>query len=203
MENIQQKIYNKWSEIRGVALRPFAFIFTKLHLTASHITLTGVISMFLFILFTRINTGTSLLFLIVSILCDSLDGVLARYQKKHSDRGKFIDVVSDNFITFLFIFGLAYGEISNSIYMISYVYLMILSKSLRIFINSFRGKSDWCFKAVAGFLPNLINYLGYIIFLGVITFLPSYVFNHFFILSSVILFIDSAYYFSKIIKLES
>jgi len=202
MNKSQKEIYNNISKTKDKFLRFFAFLFTKLHITANQITFLGIVFMLLFIAFIKVNILLSGLFLIISILCDGLDGVLARYQKTASDKGKFIDIVTDNFNTFLFVIGIAYAGIANVLYLIPYVYLMLLSKSLRVFVNSFDYKSDWYFKGVAGLLPNLVNYTGYGLFLVSIIFLPTIILDYFFALGSLILIGDSIYYFFKIINLR-
>jgi phosphatidylglycerophosphate synthase len=126
---------------------------------------------------------------------------LARYQKTASDKGKFIDMVFDNFNSFLFVVGLAYAQIVNLMFLIPYVYLMLLSKAFRVYINSLEFKSDWYFRAVAGFTPNLINYASYVLFLIFVIVNPfKIILNYFFVLGSLVLFIDSIRYFFKILN---
>lgn len=198
---MQKKAYNTTAAIRDKIFRGFAYLLTKLHIHANHVTFASVICMILFIMYIQTNIYASVIFLLLSVFCDSLDGVIARYQKCGSDKGKFIDVVTDNFNTFLFALGIAYAGIVDLLYIIAYVYFMLLSKSFRVFSNSFYYKSDWRFKAVAGFLPNLINYLGYLSFILVAFFLPQFFLDYFFSLTSIILFLDSINYFFKIIRL--
>ncbi len=75
--------------------------------------------------------------LITAVLLDGLDGVLARYQHISSDRGKFFDVMADNFSSFLFALGLAVAHLVNPITIIAYVYFMLLGKAYKVFLNSF------------------------------------------------------------------
>lgn len=204
MDKFQEGIYNKGVGFRDRIFRIFAIILTKLKLKPNHITFSGIVLMIAFAVFTKINSNIAPVFLGFAIFCDGLDGVLARYQNKMSDKGKFVDVVADNLNSTIFAFGIGYGKLANSLYIIPYTYFTILSKILRAIVNSFDYKSDWHFKPVAGFLPNLIAYFGYALFLAFVGFsLTNSIFDYFFVIGSIVLFLDSTKYFLKVVQLKA
>jgi phosphatidylglycerophosphate synthase len=203
MKNIEKVVANKLRAGKDIYMVGIAYILTKLRIRANYITISGVIFMLLFIASMPVDLRLSLFFFVASLLCDSLDGVVARYQKSATDRGKFIDVFSDDLNTFLFVAGVAFGQLANTLYLIPFVYFTLLSRSLRVFIHSYEFESDWLFRPVAGFLHNMVNYFAYTSFVLVaLNILPMGMLNYVFISGSVILCTDALLKFNTIIKIN-
>jgi phosphatidylglycerophosphate synthase len=151
-----------------------------------------------FIVFIRKHSPISLILLLTSLTIDLFDGVLARYQGMASDRGKFVDVICDNVNFSLFLIGLLHAHLISGITAVILVYLMVMSKILRIIKNGLSLESDWHFKAIAGFLPNCVVGLSYLVFL-IYVIKPHDFFDISFYVFSGVLFIDSLSFFIRIV----
>ncbi|MBI4121715.1 MAG: CDP-alcohol phosphatidyltransferase family protein [Parcubacteria group bacterium] len=94
-------INKKGQEWRAIWLKPIYQLLTALNVNSNHLTflrfLAGPVFFFYFPVYPRKMT----LLLIVAGLLDLVDGGLARYQKRESDRGKFWDVLVDH-LTYVF-----------------------------------------------------------------------------------------------------
>jgi len=104
---------------------------------------------------------------IASIFADLVDGIVARYQETCSDKGKLVDMVCDNVSFTIFMVALVCTGLIGAVSGLLLTYTMLLSKVLRSITHSFYLDTDWHFKAVAGFLPNLstgIIFLTYLIY---------------------------------------
>jgi len=199
MTGLSERLYEKNVAFRDRTFKGIAYVLDKIGIRPSWITVAGILFMVLFILFIRKNDSYSLTFLLLSLCFDFLDGVLARYQKKSSDRGKYIDASADTFNSFLFVFGLAYGGFVNPLIMMLYAYFFLSSKLIRWTIYNLDYKSDWLFKPVAGFLPNLINYSGFMLFLWVLVFGHKQFLSWFFLVTAAILLVDSLTQFIRLL----
>ena len=193
------RYYHVSVRIRNFVFNPIARFFSFFGITSNMLSFFGVIMLIFFIFFIKKNILISLIFLLIGIIVDAVDGVLARYQKKSSDRGKFIDMVCDNLNFTLFVIGLVYAGLLNGLIGLICVYSMVLSKLFRIIVNSRFLESDWHFKAVAGFLPNLCAVTSYLS-LPIIVFFRQNYFDLLLIVFSFILIIDSFIFYCKIIK---
>lgn len=202
MNKFQEKFYKNWSDLRDELLSPIVFLLSKLKIKPNHVTLAGVFSMLAFVFFIPNRTSLSILFIILSVFFDMLDGALARYQKVSSDKGKFIDVCADCINFFLFLAGLSLINLIPPFVLLSLGFLMLLSRVFRILLNSFNYKSDWLFRPVAGFLPNLFGLVAYLLFIISTVFDSYIIMNQLFLLFTIILIIDSGYNFSKILSNE-
>ncbi len=196
---LSQKLYLRTISLRDGVFMPLVKFFSFLNLNPNAITLLGVVSMLPFIFFIKINSTVSLLFLLSATLCDLLDGALARFQKRQSDRGKFIDVVGDITVLVLFIGGLIYANLISGVVGLALVFTLVFSKIFRIIYNARFFRSDWQFRAVAGFIPNFITGISYLFFLiyalSTKNYLPVTL-----VISSSLLFVDMIFYFNRIIS---
>jgi phosphatidylglycerophosphate synthase len=184
--DVSDKLYHKSANFRDIFFRPLVVGLGALKITPNGLTFFGIAVMLLYVFLMHYsNTRMAALCLISSVVLDSLDGVLARYLKMSSDRGKFLDVMADNFNSFLFVLGLATTHLVNPLIMIAYVYFMLLGKTYKVYLNSFNYQSDWLFRAVAGFFTNFINYFSYALF--VFSILESIDLNSFFLIMTVAL----------------
>ena len=104
--------------------KPFAVLLTRLGVRAAHLSLAGV----LFALMASLNVEVTSIFvacLFANMLCDGLDGVIARYQDLDSDAGAVLDVGCDTLSILLVIAGLYVNkEISIWMFIIFGVVIM-------------------------------------------------------------------------------
>ena len=94
----EQKYVEKFQDIKAVFFRPLLYILTALNINANQIS---VLSFLISIgsLGYSLYSFDPFYFLVgvwIHIFMDSLDGPLARYQKKASKLGSFIDVICDH-----------------------------------------------------------------------------------------------------------
>jgi phosphatidylglycerophosphate synthase len=157
--------------------------------------------MLLFFIFVSSLSPWLLLLVIGSVLLDLIDGPLARIMGIASDKGKFIDMLCDNLSFSIFVLGLMYAGLLSGVIGAALIYFMVLSKLLRSIHNSRHYKSNWKFKAVAGFTPNFVVALSYILFgillVGGIEYL-GYAYGLF----SAILILDAGFFYVRIVREE-
>ncbi len=200
MNKFQEKLYQKIITKRDKIMRPFTISLSLLKVSPNIVTASGIIFMILFAYFLETNPLWAANFLIISLILDSLDGALARYQGQANDRGKFIDISADVLNYFIFLGGLTIAQIIEPLSLLLLAFFMLASKTLRVFINSKKYNSNWLFRPVAGFLPNLISYLSYIIIVLPIYFKYGIIQNQIFFIFALILIIDTIINFFQIIR---
>ncbi|MGD2072619.1 MAG: CDP-alcohol phosphatidyltransferase family protein [Candidatus Thorarchaeota archaeon] len=198
---LMQKRYLRAQKIKDALLSPIIRMLSYANISPDMVNYFGVLMAIIFLVFIKQNIALSLLFLFLAVSADLIDGALARFRKIASDRGKFIDMVCDNLIFTIFVIALIYANLATLLTGIVLVYLMVVSKLFRCTVHSFYLKSDWYFKPVAGFLPNLIVYSSYLLFLIFVITQKNY-FDSAFILFSIILGIDAIIFYEKIISLK-
>jgi phosphatidylglycerophosphate synthase len=191
-------LYQVFAVIRDKIFLPPVKLFSFIGITANMLSYFSVVLMGLFIVFIRKHNSISLILLLTSLTIDLFDGVLARYQGTASDRGKFVDVICDNVNFSLFLIGLLHARLLTGMIGLILVYLMVMSKILRIIKNGLALKSDWHFKAIAGFLPNCVVGLSYLVFL-IYVIKPHDYFDITFCFFSGVLFVDSLSFFVRIV----
>ena len=124
----------KFQKIKSVLFYPFLYILTKLGITASMLSfMSGVIAItFLILAIVQNRPELFILGIFIHFLLDGLDGSLARFQKKDSFYGTFIDMVYDYIgIVSASIFILFFNY-SNTILVLIYtlLYTIVLVNSL-------------------------------------------------------------------------
>lgn len=146
------------------------------HIHPNTITLTGMmINFIMFFLYFQpghYKTINSIL-LILRILADNLDGMVARHYKKTSDIGGLLDTISDNILSIMIVYCLSYYFIPSyalycglafGITMIGYLYSQ---NALYLHANFMENNEDGFANKVAVFL----GYNTYLICLSIITLL--------------------------------
>lgn len=96
------------SNIFGNALdKSLGWLVRIIPLSPNFFTILGFISAFISMTFIIDGSKLAIFFIIISGICDILDGVSARVNKKASDFGAFFDSVMDRFSDSFFFIGLA------------------------------------------------------------------------------------------------
>jgi len=198
MGYLDEVTYKKIKPYQDKLLSPVVIVLSKLHITATAVTYSSIILMLFFVFNIQNHPQLSTLLLLIVILLDLIDGTLARFQKTSSDKGKFIDVFNDILVFVIFIWGLVYVDYLPGTVGVAVVFTLCFSKIMRITYNLLIIKTDWRFKAVAGFLPNLFTYLFYINYVVLVFFDINYLLIYS-ILFSVVLFFDMVAFYYKII----
>ena len=123
---------------------PVTKILHQLGISPNALSISKIFFAGLYLLLIKDNLALAISFLIVGgILIDLLDGPLARYTNKASDRGKFIDTFLDQIVYVLFVWGLMIISIGNPI-TLSYNILIIGSLYVIMVVNKNEAlESDW------------------------------------------------------------
>lgn len=101
-----------FQDTRDKLFRPLLELATRHRLTPNMVSIAGVISMILFGITTYAHLYiVSLIFLVLSILADLLDGSLARFQHNESDSGRKIDIITDTISFDVFLLALGFSHL--------------------------------------------------------------------------------------------
>lgn len=164
MSPLEQKIYYPLANMRTSVFKPFNRLFTTLGINADMISYLGVVFMIAFIFVLPHHKIAAFWLLFARMMADIMDGPLARYQKKDSDRGKFVDVLMDNLAFAMFIIGVVGAGLMHGTTGSAYLFVTVLLVILMIIRYNLRHKSGWFFYASAGSLPYNFVYLSYLLF---------------------------------------
>lgn len=168
----EQRLYEKVRVWRDKLFSPLVATLRHLHITPTVVSVGGIVGMSLaaYLIGRAPLLGT--LLVIAVLLLDIVDGPLARQTNQASDKGKFIDITSDNATFVIYVTGLvAYGFLGG-VAGIALVYTISASTVMRVLrINPF-FTSDWHFHPVAGSFPVLVRSTMYLSGL-VAAYLPS------------------------------
>ena len=85
----------KFSRLRDSLFSPLVKVLTFFKVHPDMISLFGLLSMLGFIYFVTSNIYIALLFVVIHIVFDGIDGPLARYRNMASDGGAFTDICVD------------------------------------------------------------------------------------------------------------
>ncbi|MFH1424872.1 MAG: CDP-alcohol phosphatidyltransferase family protein [archaeon] len=141
--NKQQKIYDKFYIVKNTL---FKFLFkplTKMGVTPNMVSMLSLLFGAVAAVFLMYDMFIAFFLLMVSYVIDGLDGSLARYQKKDSIFGIFVDAVVDLFINLFVVMVLVHmGLLMGSLgvmYMFLYA-LIYVTSYMRSFFNK---TSNW------------------------------------------------------------
>src|SRR5258708_3607873 len=156
-------------DTRDNLLIPVSRFATRYRITPTMISIAGIVSMAIFGVTTYTHLYiASLVFLALSILADLLDGSLARYQKKETDRGRMVDIITDNIVFDIFMIALGLSQlISLSVAIIIIVLQIIVTrKNTRKAVASIQ-RTGLQVHELHGFwiLPNILKAIMYISFI--------------------------------------
>lgn len=153
--------YQRAVQVRNYLLRPLAQIATQFSISPLMVSIGGLGMMGVLALLLPRHPWLAVTGGALSVFLDALDGVLARYQGRASDRGKFIDLTFDSVVFTLFVVGLVHAGFLPGVMGIGLVSTMGLSRIFRIMLHARYLPSDWHFRAVAGFLPIAASFILY------------------------------------------
>ncbi len=93
-----RKIMELSQKIRGLVLSPFLTLLTWGHIRPNHVSLISLILGWCACVFLFISLPAALTILFFHVIFDGLDGPLARFQKKESNAGSFVDTLVDQIV---------------------------------------------------------------------------------------------------------
>lgn len=139
----------RWREIRNKLFQPLIKIFHHWKIRANYLSFAKIIFTTIYLILIQTNFGWAILFLVLGMAIDFIDGPLARYNGRANDRGKFIDMFSDQIVYVLFIWGLMLIQIGNAL---SLTYHIIIISAFYLIISIYKNEdepTDWIIKPIA------------------------------------------------------
>lgn len=126
-----EDFYFKFRKMKDAALKPLIIALDKFRISANLITLFRVTLVVIASALIKWNVYFSFWMFVLVYLLDGLDGSLARYQKKTSERGALFDLLSDQFTVIGLILGLIFFRkveaFSAALYLVLFVSLVFFS----------------------------------------------------------------------------
>lgn len=168
------RIYKTIAVRRSQFFKPVAIALSKLGISPNTVSYLGVLFMvgFVFELNRSLSSGAWLM--VGMLLCDQIDGAIARYHHTDSDRGKFIDVLCDTTSFALFLVGLIRVGLIHATTGAVFMYVILLVRLLGVIRKNINRKSDWLFFAGAGPLTSTLTF----VFFGLFFLKVFGVFDH-------------------------
>ena len=164
-KNINERFILKNQSTRDYLFKPVSKILTKFNITANFLSNLKIIIFLPYLLFISKNPKLAFLFLLLSLIIDIFDGSLARYQKKQTDNGKFIDTFGDYTIYLLIILNLIYLNLFSPKILIYHVFVFPLIAILSTIKNQEFTKTDWIIKPAP-----LIGHFNALVYLSLFLF---------------------------------
>lgn len=130
---------------RAWLFKPLLKLLTLLNINAYHLTNFRFILSILFIPLFSYSPIYSVYLIFFIYVLDTLDGAIARYQNKCSDRGKFLDLFIDLILTLLPIYTFLFYNV-EMILVVTYMSLIPFVYLLAIIWKNEFEKSDWLIK---------------------------------------------------------
>lgn len=159
-----ERMYQTIAVRRSQFFKPIAVVLSKFGITPDFVTFVGVLLMVAFIFEVGHNLTAGFWLLVGTLLCDQVDGAIARYKKTDSDHGKFIDVMADTTSFSLFLIGLMRAGLISSTIGGLFIYFAVTARAIMMISKNTGRKSDWLFFAGAGPLPSTLVFILYALF---------------------------------------
>jgi len=145
-KRIAERFIKNDREARDKLFRPLLKILTRFKITATKISNLKLIIFVPFLFLAKSNLKLAFLFVLLSYLSDIFDGPLARYQKKQSDKGKFLDIFGDFSVYLLVILTLFFMDIMNNSLLAYHLFIFPLVMILSTLKKQENEKTDWIIK---------------------------------------------------------
>lgn len=122
----EQTYYQRIKAWRDKFFYPLALLFKKLGVSADVMSYFGVLILSGFILYINSNPKLAILFLLINLLVDGIDGAIARVNKKESSQGALVDTLCDLLSIFIVVFTLGFVGLLNPNIGIAYIFFFSL-----------------------------------------------------------------------------
>jgi phosphatidylglycerophosphate synthase len=132
-----------WQKIRQAALSPIARLLVHLGISADLLSYVSVALSIAFCLLVPTNFTIAFWLLIVSIICDGLDGVEARLKGAVTARGSFTDAFCDQMAMAFVVAGIVWRGSVSPVLALLFVYAYTALVTLLIFHNMLHVSSRW------------------------------------------------------------
>ncbi len=119
-------------------LNPLARFIASMGITANMVSITGFFMIFVFVYFIKRNPIAAIVFLLLHVLTDGIDGPVARVTKKAGNKGAFLDILCDHTGIFVATAGLVYYGLVNGVVGLVYIYIYTIMIVFTIVRNVMR-----------------------------------------------------------------
>lgn len=177
--------HRKWRNFRDRLAEPFCVFFEKHRISPDFLSYAGLGMVLPFVYFSGFNPGLALVFIILNLFFDGLDGPLARHMKMATTKGAVTDIMSDYLSFFIVFFTFLYYGLLNpfwgAVYILNYAVtlaMVIICRGLRItFFPVIRSKyfiygffMIWLFAGQNYFDPLLVLFSVYMFVTNIFLF---------------------------------
>ncbi len=192
-ERITSRFNKRNQQIRDYLFKPILRFLTNINITANYLSNFKLAAFAPFAYFLYINDlKTAFVFFLISLLVDLFDGPLARYQKKTSDRGKFIDTFGDYSIYLFIIFSLIFKQVIAKDIGAYHMFIFPLTLILATIKKQEFSKTDWIIKPA----PELAQVnSAFLFFLFLFAFFNVNYLNQVLVLANIYLSFLAVFYF--------
>jgi len=122
----EQGFVQKFSQMRDKFFMPVISILAKLNISADLLSYASVFVLIGFVLFVKSLPLLAAFFVLLNVILDAMDGVLARHTKTASNAGAFTDILCDHVSMFIVIAALLYHKLITPINSLIYVFLYVV-----------------------------------------------------------------------------
>ena len=119
----EERVLGPWQKIRQYTLAPIAALLSRLGISPNTLSYASVAFAIGFFFLAPFNFTLAFWLLVVSILCDGLDGVEARLTRTNTPRGSFTDMFCDQAVVAFTVAGMVWRGGINPVLAILFVYV--------------------------------------------------------------------------------
>src|SRR6516165_3207532 len=119
----EERFLGPWQRIRQFFLAPVAAILSRLGISPDMLSYASVAFGIAFFFLAPLHFTVAFWLLVVSIICDSLDGVEARLKRTNTPRGSFTDMFCDQLVVAFSVAGMVWTGRINPVLAILFVYV--------------------------------------------------------------------------------
>jgi phosphatidylglycerophosphate synthase len=119
----EERVLGPWQKIRQRTLAPVAFALSRLGIGPDTLSFASVAFGIAFFFLAPIFFSLAFWLLVLSLICDGLDGVLARLKGANTTRGAFTDMFCDQAVVAFSVAGMAWRHAIHPVLAILFVYV--------------------------------------------------------------------------------
>jgi phosphatidylglycerophosphate synthase len=143
----EKKSAKKFATLRTILFDPILFVLHKLRITPDTLTLSGLFLMLGFVYFLPINVFYAIACVLGHICLDGLDGALARYQQRSSDRGALLDIVVDQGVLVIGVLTAIYFNLISGFWGALYCTMYVVFITLIVVLNRMGQSIKYIFRS--------------------------------------------------------
>lgn len=177
----EDSIYQRFQRMRDRFFKPVCAFLSKIGLKADHLSYFNLVLVVPFAYFLNKSPFISFGALVLSVIVDSLDGCLARYQKDENNAGALLDIAADHFVLFSFVLVLIYAKTIDGFWGAAYAvnYLLMITlvlgmRSLNLHVFPIVRSKYYLYLLWALFIFTGLSYMDiFLVFFSIYMFLTN------------------------------